>query len=310
MEDAALALERVVPVDLAALPSGRQRYALLTNQAGGILDDLMIANRGDHFFIVVNAACKDADQAHLRTRISQDCTIDRLKDRALIALQGPAAERVLSRRIPDVASMRFMDVRALRVADADWIVSRSGYTGEDGFEISIPAEKAVAVARELLDAPEVEAIGLGARDSLRLEAGLCLYGADIDVTTSPVEAALEWTIQKTRRSGGVRAGGFPGADRILAELGRATSRRRVGLEVEGRAPVRAGASLFLDAYGGDPIGHVTSGAFGPTVNAPIAMGYVTHAQAATGTRLLAELRGQRVAVRVREISFVTTHYKR
>jgi aminomethyltransferase len=206
--------------------------------------------------------------------------------------------------------MRFMDVRTLRVGDADWIVSRSGYTGEDGFEISVPGEKAVRLAEELLEASEVEAIGLGARDSLRLEAGLCLYGADIDATTTPVEAALEWAIQKSRRTGGARAGGFPGADRILGELERPVARRRVGMEVEGRAPIRAGASLFLDVQGGNPVGRVTSGLFAPSINAPVAMGYVAHAQAIAGTRLFAELRSQRVAVRVREMPFVTTHYRR
>jgi aminomethyltransferase len=310
IEDAALALERVMPVDVLGLPTGRQRYALLTNDMGGILDDLMIGHLGDHFFVVVNAACKEADEAHLRAKISQDCTIERLQERALLSLQGPAAEAVLTRWIPDVVSMRFMDVRAVSVGDLTWIVSRSGYTGEDGFEISIPSEQAESVACRLLDAPEAEVIGLGARDSLRLEAGLCLYGADIDATTTPSEAALEWAIQKSRRSGGARAGGFPGADRILAELSRATSRRRVGLEVQGRAPVRANAGLFADAQGGDSIGRVTSGAFGPSVNGPVAMAYVAHAQATPGTKLFAELRGRRVPLRVREMPFVTARYKR
>jgi aminomethyltransferase len=310
IEDAALALERVVPVDVRGLQVGRQRYALLTDDSGGIRDDLMIAHLGHYFFLVVNASCKEADEAYLRAQISQDCTIERLQGRALLALQGPAAEVALARFIPDFPSLRFMDVRNVSVGNTTWIVSRSGYTGEDGFEISVPSEQAESLARDLLDMPEVEAIGLGARDSLRLEAGLCLYGADIDSSTTPSEAALEWAIQKSRRVGGARAGGFPGADRILSELGRATSRVRVGLQVEGRAPVRAGADVFADPEGGDAIGRVTSGAFGPTVNAPIAMAYVAHAHAAPATILFAELRGRRVPVRVREMPFINVHYKR
>src|SRR5215472_5800984 len=207
-EDAAIALERLVPQDILGIAKGRQRYAQFTNLDGGILDDLMVANFGDHLFLVVNAACKEADEAHLRNELSDVCSIEPLPNRALLALQGPKAESVLAKFCADAASMRFMDSGPRKVAGFDCFVSRSGYTGEDGFEISVPADQAEALARLLLDDADVLPIGLGARDSLRLEAGLCLYGHDIDSTTTPVEGALEWSVQKSRRNGGARAGGF------------------------------------------------------------------------------------------------------
>ena len=246
VEDAALALERLVPQDIVAVAPGRQRYAQFTNTAGGMLDDLMVANFGDHLFLVVNAACKTEDEAHLRAHLSDACVIESLADRALIALQGPKAEQVLA-DFADVTAMRFMDSGPRKVAGLDCFVSRSGYTGEDGFEISVPAEHAEALVKSLLDNTDVLPIGLGARDSLRLEAGLCLYGHDIDATTTPVEGALEWSVQKSRRNGGARAGGFPGAEEILAQFEKGAARRRVGLRPEGRAPVREGAILFADA---------------------------------------------------------------
>ena len=244
-EDAARALESVVPMDVVGLVAGRQRYALLTNEDGGVRDDLMIARLGDSFLIVANAACKDADEAYLRQSLSQACTIERRDDQALLALQGPGAEAALARLMPEIRSMRFMDVRAIEAMNAACTVSRSGYTGEDGFEISLPASHAETVARELLEDSDVAMIGLGARDSLRLEAGLCLYGSDLDATTTPVEAGLEWSIQKVRRTGGSREGNFPGAQKILHQLANGAPRRRVGLRPEGRAPVRHGAQLFL-----------------------------------------------------------------
>src|SRR2546430_3110952 len=216
VEDAALALERLVPQDIVAVAPGRQRYAQFTAEDGGILDDLMVANFGDHLFLVVNAACKAADEAHLREKLSGTCGIESLADRALIALQGPKAESVLAKLSPGVSAMKFMDTGPRRVGSYDCFVSRSGYTGEDGFEISVPAEHAEALATALLDNPDVLPIGLGARDSLRLEAGLCLYGHDIDTTTTPVEGALEWSVQKSRRTGDALAGGFPGAEKILS----------------------------------------------------------------------------------------------
>ena len=309
-EDAASALERVVPVNLIGLAVDRERYALLTNDAGGIRDDLMIANQRDRFLIIANAACKDADEVYLREMLSARCEIERLDDRALLALQGPLAELVLAPLVPQVTAMRFMDVRAVTLLGGDSVISRSGYTGEDGFEISVPAALAEPVARELLADARVEMIGLGARDSLRLEAGLCLYGADLDETTTPVEAALEWSIQASRRKGGSRAGGFPGADIVLDQLERGAPRRRVGLRPDGRAPIRHGMRLFAYRQAPDPIGVVTSGGFGPSVNAPVAMGYVTAAAAASTAPLWAELRGERIPVQLSKLPFVPSTYKR
>jgi aminomethyltransferase len=310
VEDAALALERLVPQDIVGVAPGRQRYAQFTNGQGGILDDLMVANFGSHLFLVVNAACKAEDEAHLRTGLSDTCVIESLANRALIALQGPKAESVLAKLCPDAPAMRFMDAGPRRVDGIDCYVSRSGYTGEDGFEISVPAERTDALAGALLENSDVLPIGLGARDSLRLEAGLCLYGHDIDAATTPVEGALEWSIQKSRRHGGARAGGFPGADRILSELANGAPRRRVGLRPEGRAPVREGAPLFANAASSAQIGAVTSGGFGPSVNAPVAMGYLPSSHAAPGSLVFAELRGQRLPLLIAPMPFVPNTYKR
>lgn len=307
--DPADALEALVPVALKELPEGRQRYALFTNDAGGILDDLMVANRGDHLFLVVNAACKADDIAHMRASLA-GCTVEEITNRALLALQGPAAEAALARLVPYVAAMRFMDVITAASDFGTLWISRSGYTGEDGFEISVVQGQAEPLARALLAMEEVAPIGLGARDSLRLEAGLCLYGSDIDESTSPVEAGLEWAIQKARRKGGARAGGFPGAARILAELESGAPRRRVGLLPEGRAPMRAGTPLFASEDAADPVGAVTSGAFGPSIEAPMSMGYVATANAATGTQLFGDVRGRRMAVRVADMPFRPATYKR
>ncbi len=308
--DAAAALETLVPVDVIGLAEGRQRYALFTGQDGGILDDLMVANRGDHLFVVVNAACKDADLAHMHAHLGGSCVVEPVTGRALLALQGPEAEAVLDRLAPGAAAMRFMDVAVLDWKGTALWVSRSGYTGEDGYEISVPDERAEAFAEALLADPSVDPIGLGARDSLRLEAGLCLYGHDIDATTSPVEAGLQWAIQKVRREGGARAGGFPGAERILAELGGAATRRRVGLRPEGRAPMREGTELFARAEGGEAVGRVTSGGYGPSVEAPISMGYLPVSLCASGTTVYAEVRGKRLAARVADLPFRPSTYKR
>ena len=308
-KEVACALESVTPADTVGLKPGRQRYALLTNETGGIRDDLMIANLGDRFVIVVNATCKYADETHLRAALSGICVIERRDDLALLALQGPAAEAALAALAPDVRGMRFLDVRAVRIAGAECLVSRSGYTGEDGFEISVGAGLAEELASKLLENPQVAMIGLGARDSLRLEAGLCLYGTDLDATTSPIEAKLEWTIPAKRRPGGARAGGFPGARAILAQLETGVPRRRVGLRPEGRAPIRRGSRLFSDAQSAAAIGTVTSGGFGPSVNAPVAMGYVD-SRFANNTIVFAELREERVPVRIARLPFITPHYKR
>src|SRR3984893_10925821 len=310
VEDAALALERLVPQDILKLAPGRQRYAQFTDGEGGILDDLMVANFGSHLFLVVNAACKAADEAHLRAHLSEACVIEALPDRALIALQGPRAESVLAKLCADVPAMRFMDAGPRRVDGIDCFVSRSGYTGEDGFEVSVPAEHAEALAKALLGNSEVLPIGLGARDSLRLEAGLLLYGHDIDATTTPVEGALEWSMQKSRRHGGARAGGFPGADQILSLLEPGAPRRRVGLKPEGRAPDAEGAPLFADAASSLQIGAVTSGGFGPSINTPVAMGYLPASHTAIGGLVFAELRGRRLPLRVAAMPFVPNTYKR
>ncbi|KXV59246.1 glycine cleavage system protein T [Acetobacter senegalensis] len=309
VEAAAKALERLVPADIVAIKNGRQRYTQFTNAQGGILDDLMVARLDDTLLLVVNAACKAADIALMQDELV-DCLVEPLEERALLALQGPEAEQALAALAPDVKTMAFMDVRALDVDGASCVISRSGYTGEDGFEISVPALDASRVARQLLAQPNVKPIGLGARDSLRLEAGMCLYGADIDETTTPVEAALEWSIQKSRRKGSAREGGFPGADIILGQLENGVARRRVGLLAEGRAPVRGGAPLYSDPAFADGIGKVTSGAFGPTVEAPVAMGYVATAYAAPKSPVFAELRGRAVPAVVASLPFVPARFKR
>jgi aminomethyltransferase len=307
-EATALALESLIPVDVLGVKPGRQRYGMFTNETGGILDDLMFANRGDHIFVVVNAACKAADIAHMTEHLSAVCDVIPVTDRGLLALQGPQAEAALARLVPEVAAMRFMDAAILAWNTVELWISRSGYTGEDGFEISVPNAQAEALALALLDQPEVLPIGLGARDSLRLEAGLCLYGHDIDNSTSPVEANLTWAIQKARRAGGARAGSFPGAERILHELAVGPERLRVGLRPDGRAPMREGTLIY--AADATPLGQVTSGGFGPSVEAPIAMGYVATAYAVTGTALEGEVRGKRLPVTVSEMPFQTTTYKR
>lgn len=302
---AAEALEALVPVDVQGLAEGRQRYGFFTNDTGGIEDDLMIANRGDHLFLVVNAARKAEDLAHLEAHLQG---VEAVLHRALLALQGPAAANALARLVPGGEAMRFMDVATFAWGDADLWVSRSGYTGEDGFEISLPEHRAEDFARALLEMDEVAPIGLGARDSLRLEAGLCLYGHDITTDTSPVEAGLKWAIQKVRRTGGAREGGFPGSERILRELTEGPSRLRVGLRPEGRAPMREGVALFAAEDADAPVGIVTSGAFGPTIGAPMSMGYLPAAQAAAGTRIWGDVRGKRLPAQVVPLPFRPSTY--
>jgi aminomethyltransferase len=306
--EAAAALETLVPVDIIDLPLNTQRYALFTNEQGGILDDLMVSNAGDHLFVVVNAACKEQDIAHMRKHLGGRCTVEELADRALLALQGPAAGAVMARLASDVAKLVFMQTAKATLVGVECFISRSGYTGEDGFEISVPNDKAEELARLLLAQPEVAPIGLGARDSLRLEAGLCLYGHDIDTTTTPVEGSLSWALSKSRRADGKRPGGFPGADVILRQLAEGVSRKRVGLAVKDRLPVREGAEI-VDANG-VVVGKVTSGGFVPTVNGPVAMGYVTAAHAAVGTPLQAIVRGKPVPVEVAKTPFVPQRYYR
>ncbi|KAA0014675.1 glycine cleavage system aminomethyltransferase GcvT [Billgrantia pellis] len=302
------ALETLVCADIVDLPRGMQRYALFTEHEGGILDDLMVANTGEYLYLVVNAACKDQDQALLEMGLDGEHRIEVL-DRGLLALQGPKAADVMRRLCPEACDMVFMQHDHFEMDGTPVWISRSGYTGEDGFEISVPAEAAETLARRLLAEQEVEAIGLGARDSLRLEAGLCLYGHDIDTGTTPVEAGLIWAIGKARRHGGERPAGFPGADVILHQVDAKDHRRkRVGLLGEGRAPVREGAELF-DSQG-KHIGTVTSGGFGPSVGKPVAMGYVDIEHAAIGTPLYAEVRGKQLPMTVSKMPFVEPGYYR
>ncbi|MGV3494738.1 MAG: glycine cleavage system aminomethyltransferase GcvT [Ramlibacter sp.] len=308
--DAAAAFESLMPVDVIGLAPGKQRYGLLLTDEGTIIDDLMFVNRGDDLFVIVNGACKAGDIAHMQQRIGQRCQIIPLPDRGLLALQGPQAVDALKRVVPGVEKLVFMTGAAFDWQGADLYITRSGYTGEDGFEISVPGDRAEAFARALLAQPEVKPIGLGARNSLRLEAGLCLYGNDIDTSTTPVEAGLNWAIQKVRRTGGDRAGGFPGADQVLAQLdgSQPPLRKRVGLVALERVPVREHTEL-QDAAG-NKVGEVTSGLLGPSVDKPVAMGYVTAGHAATGTRLNAIVRGKPVPMEVAALPFVPPRYHR
>ncbi|MGL5005306.1 MAG: glycine cleavage system aminomethyltransferase GcvT, partial [Casimicrobium sp.] len=308
--DAAAALETLVPVDVIGLPAGKQRYALFTNEQGGILDDLMIFNTGTYLHLVVTAACKEHDFALLQSKSGSRCVVKVRDDLALLALQGPGAETALKSIASGEIPQTFMQGARVKLAGVDCLVTRSGYTGEDGFEISVSNSNCEALANALLAAPNVQPIGLGARDSLRLEAGLCLYGHDLDTTTTPVEAALTWAMQKVRRTGGARAGGFPGADVIHAQLDDTSKvkRKRVGLKPEGRAPIREGVEI-VDAKGAK-VGVVTSGGFGPTVNAPVIMAYVETAYATSGTKLNAMLRGAPTPVTVVDIPFAPHRYKR
>jgi aminomethyltransferase len=308
-EAVAAALETLVPADIRSLAPGRQRYTQFLNAEGGILDDLMVTRPEDpgedgRLILVVNAARKDADFAHLRERLAGRAELSVAADRALLALQGPEASAVLAAHSPAAAALPFMGAGRTTFGGIDVLVSRSGYTGEDGFEISVPNEHAAELWSRLLDDPRVGPVGLGARDSLRLEAGLCLYGHDIDETTTPIEAGLAWSIQKRRRS----EGGFPGAERIQRELAEGPRRRRVGLLPEGRAPVREGAAI--KAADGRPVGRVTSGGFGPTAGRPVAMGLVEASHAAPGTTLLFDLRGKDVGGAVAALPFVPHRYHR
>lgn len=303
-------LERLIPVDLQSLGLGRQRYGFFTVPGGGILDDLMVANLSDRVLLVMNASRKKDDLEHLRSGLSDRCSVSELPDRALLALQGPKAENALAPLIPAVAAMRFMDVVDAEHCGSAVTVSRSGYTGEDGFEISIASEFADAFARRLLDNSDVRPIGLGARDSLRLEAGLCLYGSDLNLDTTPIEAALQWALQKSRRPGGARAGGYPGDDVVSRQLGLGTDSVRVGLIGEQRQPVRAHALLFSGETETVSIGEVTSGCFSPTLNVPIAMAYLQSAYAASGRTVFAAVRGTRIPMKISPMPFVPHTYKR
>ena len=307
-DGAARALETLVPMDVCDLAPGRQRYALFTNANGGILDDLMVTRRERDLFLVVNASNRDADFRHLTLNIGDRCVVRRLPDRALLALQGPKAAPTLASLAPELASLTFMSGRTVSLNGTECFVTRSGYTGEDGYEISVPAEAAEALARALLTLPGVAPAGLGARDTLRLEAGLCLHGHDIDANTTPVEAGLAWSIQKARRPGGAREGRYPGAAVIEAQLATGPAIKRTGLLGLERVPVREGAPV-LDRHG-RKLGHVTSGTIGPSVNKPIAMAYLAANHAIVGHELHAEVRGTRQPMRVAPMPFVPHRYVR
>jgi aminomethyltransferase len=308
--DAAAAFETLMPVDVIDLPVGKQRYGLLLTDEGTIIDDLMFVNRGSDIFVIVNGACKVNDIAHIQARIGARCQVIPMPERALLALQGPKAVDALSRMVPGVEKLVFMTGASFNWQGADLFITRSGYTGEDGFEISVGNAQADAFARALLAQSEVKPIGLGARNSLRLEAGLCLYGNDIDTTTTPIEAGLNWAIQKVRRTGGARAGGFPGANIVLGQLDgtHALTRKRVGFIAQERVPVRE--HVELQSLQGVKIGEVSSGLLGPTANVPVAMGYVDIANAAIGTIVNAMVRGKAVPMTVSAMPFVPNRYYR
>jgi aminomethyltransferase len=302
-QNVARALETLVPGDIVGLQPGQQRYTQFTNDNGGILDDLMVTSTGDHLLLVINAACKDADLAHIQKHLSGSCEIEPMFSRGLLALQGPLASQALARLVPSVATMKFMTGAYVTIDGMQCYVTRSGYTGGDGYEISTPANATEAIARKLLAQPEVKPIGLGARDSLRLEAGLCLYGHDIDTTTTPVEAVLLWSVGKERRT----QGGFPGASVVQKQIAEGAPRKRVGLLPDGKAIAREGAEI---AIGGKIIGKVTSGGFGPTIGRAVAMGYVDKAHAANGTRVELVVRGKAVPAEIVPMPFVKHAYYR
>jgi aminomethyltransferase len=314
--DAAAAFESLMPVDVMDLPVGKQRYGLLTTDAGTIIDDLMFIKRGEQeIFVIVNGACKVGDIAHMQAKIGKRCSIVPMPTHGLLALQGPQAAQALQRVVPGVDKLVFMTGAAFQWKGAELFITRSGYTGEDGFEISVPGDSAQALARALLAQPEAKPIGLGARNSLRLEAGLCLYGQDIDTTTDPLEAGLAWALQKVRLGGGARAGGFLGASKIIAAcagvwgaVAKKPLRKRVGLIAQERVPVREGVELCTP--GGMRIGTVTSGLLSPTLNVPIAMGYVPTELSANGTLLHAMVRGKPVPMVVSAMPFVPNRYYR
>lgn len=308
--DAAKALETLMPVDVLSLGKDKQRYGLLLNEEGGILDDLMFVNTGDDLFLIVNGACKVADIAHIEAKIGHLCEVKTMPQRGLLALQGPQAVNVLKEVVPGVEKLVFMTGGRFFWLDTPLYITRSGYTGEDGFEISVHEQAALSLAKALLIDERVKPVGLGARNSLRLEAGLCLYGNDMDPTTTPIEAGLNWAIQKVRRTGGERAGGFPGADKVLAQLDGSLplTRKRVGLIAGERVPVREPAEL--QNADGQTVGKITSGLLGPSIDKPIAMGYVQPDYAAQGTQLFAIVRGKSVPMTVSATPFVPPNYVR
>ncbi len=307
-DSAAESLESLLPTDLSKLDVGRQRYSFLTLDTGGILDDLMISRFEDHYLLVVNASNKHQDFNHIAGRLPADCTAELLDNRSLLALQGPLAREVMSRLCPDLTTMRFMDTMDAEIEGIKCQAFCSGYTGEDGFELATNKDDALKLAQLLLDQTEVQPAGLGARDCLRLEAGLCLHGNDIHPNITPVAAGLSWAIPASRRKGGSKSGGFPGSEPILLELENGPSLTRVGIQPEGRAPVRAHSEIVNPT--GEPVGEVSSGSYGPTVGRPIAMGYVRSTCSAVGTDLRAIVRGKPLSVKICPLPFIKHNYRR
>ena len=310
MHELAGELEKLIPIDLISLSKDRQRYGFITNEKGGVIDDLMISNRGDHFFVVVNASRKEVDTNYFREKLISEVDILVETQRSLVALQGPLAERALSSIIQGIESMNFMDVRNILFNNEEIYISRSGYTGQDGFEISLPDYVAEIFCRSLLNIKEVEAIGLGARDTLRLECGLCLYGQDLDEEITPVEAGLSWAIQKVRRTNGERAGGFPGAEIILDQIDKHPNRKRIGLLPVGKAPIRHGTKLFKDETGSQEIGIVTSGGYSPTTEKPISMGYLEGSSIEEDKLVFGEVRDKLLPLKIIKLPFVNTSFKK
>ena len=308
--DVAASLEKLMPIDILDLPKNTQKYGFFTHDNGGIIDDLMVSNQGDHLFLVVNAGCKNTDIEHLKNNLDSNCLIEVIENRSLIALQGPKAESALSIFSNQIFDMCFMDTLKIQLLDFEAWISRSGYTGEDGFEISVPNDNINEFVKYLLNNEDVKPIGLGARDSLRLEAGLCLYGHDIDQNTSPTEAGLNWAISKKRRKNGSRSGNFLGAERILNEISYGTKIKRVGILPTGRAPMREGVELFKDLNDMTPIGRITSGGFGPTVQKAISMGYIQTDYASVGTKIFADIRGKRMEASITTLPFTNLNFKR
>ncbi len=310
MHELAGELEKLIPIDLISLSKDRQRYGFITNEKGGVIDDLMISNRGDHFFVVVNASRKEVDTNYFREKLISEVDILVETQRSLVALQGPLAERALSSIIQGIESMNFMDVRNMLFNNEEIYISRSGYTGQDGFEISLPNDVSESFCRSLLNIKEVEAIGLGARDTLRLECGLCLYGQDLDEEITPVEAGLSWAIQKVRRTNGERAGGFPGAEIILDQIDKHPNRKRIGLLPVGKAPIRHGTKLFKDETGSQEIGIVTSGGYSPTTEKPISMGYLEGSSIEEDKLVYGEVRDKLLPLKIIKLPFVNTSFKK
>ena len=303
-------LEKLLPIDMLGLGEDRQRYGFLPNKEGGIIDDLMVSNRGDHYFAVINASRKEIDFKYLKENISREIDVDLIKTRALIAIQGPQSEKILSNQIGELSSLKYLDVKNFSYRGETLWVSRSGYTGQDGFEISLPNSLCEVFCKNILEQDGIEPIGLGARDTLRLECGLCLYGQDLNETITPIEAGLKWAIQKVRRAGGEREGGFVGQKKILKQIEEQPYFKREAFFPDGRAPLRSGTKLFTDDSGKNEIGVITSGSYSPSLERPISMGYLDHNKFKIGDPIFGELRTKFLPIKLTKLPFVATSFKR